>query len=113
MQQVGPVLGEERIAAEISSETTTAKDHWTILFRAHARLLVNATNHATIRGQKLVHTSLVNYSCFLRCLGNLLKSLHQGISYCHSWGAFSPTMRTRHRVATKTCDERQVKLKLV
>jgi len=114
VHEVGPVLRQKGILREICTKPARAEDDRTFLGNVLATLLVHQACDCSRRArQQLVGLGLGDNLCLVATLCDLLDHLNQSICDGHAWETLLSTMRTGHRVAAETRDERQVKIELL
>jgi len=115
MHQIGAMLGEQGVVAEISTEAAAREDDGAVGDLDLLLVIVLATNnggavHAEFKDLSLVddHGALA-----LGVLLDLLEALHEGVCDSHTREAFLTTMGTGGGMTTETGDQREIELEFV
>merc|ERR1719323_1440355 len=114
VHEIGSILRKQRVLCEISTKATRAENDWALLINRLAILLVDQTCACTrCAHEQLIGTCLGDNLCLVSAFCNLLNHLDQRIGDGHAREALLSTMRSRHRMATKTCHKGEIEVELL
>merc|ERR1719453_235748 len=113
MQQVWPVLGEQRIGSEVCAIASRGKDHWPKLLVHRACLPVLASNDSIAIHDQLENVCLGDDASAVGLFGDFLAHLDQSVSDRHARETFFATVGARHGVAAEASKEREIQVELV
>merc|ERR1719188_2636858 len=100
MHQIGSVLGEERVIAEISTETSGGDDDRSHFLVVDASLFVVHTSHLSVLVDQAGCLCLGDNLSPFAALGDLLDHLNQSVGDGHTGEALLSTVSTGSRVTT-------------
>mmetsp|Transcript_84961 Transcript_84961/g.182118 ORF Transcript_84961/g.182118 Transcript_84961/m.182118 type:complete len:236 (-) Transcript_84961:44-751(-) len=110
MQEVGAVLGQQRLGGEVRAEATRRKDDRAMFLEIDTTFLIDETNAGVPVHEKLAGARLRDDPRLVGLLRYLLHHLDQSIRDGHAREALLATVRTGCRVAAETGHQGEVEV---
>jgi len=110
MHEIWSVLGKKRILGEICAEPSGAEDDRAALGEISATLLVHEASAIGTVHCEFVRPGLGDDPSFVATLRNFFDHLDEGICNGHAWEPLLTSVSARHRVPTKSGDQRQIEI---